>query len=44
MYIFGVIDGHGVFGTQRSSFVKEGVVEMLSEDPTLLQDPESRVT
>uniref|UniRef100_M4FGK2 protein-serine/threonine phosphatase n=1 Tax=Brassica campestris TaxID=3711 RepID=M4FGK2_BRACM len=40
VHFFGVFDGHGVFGTQCSSFVKERVVEMLSEDPALLQDPE----
>ncbi|KAJ4867459.1 putative protein phosphatase 2C 35 [Raphanus sativus] len=40
VHFFGVFDGHGVFGTQCSSFVKDRVVEMLSEDPALLQDPE----
>lgn len=40
VHFFGVFDGHGVFGTQCSNFVKERVVEMLSEDPTLLEDPE----
>lgn len=40
VHFFGVFDGHGVFGTQCSNFVKERVVEMLSEDPTLVDDPE----
>lgn len=40
VHFFGVFDGHGVLGTQCSNFVKERVVEMLSEDPTLLEDPE----
>ncbi|XP_010524777.1 PREDICTED: probable protein phosphatase 2C 35 [Tarenaya hassleriana] len=40
VHFFGVFDGHGVFGAQCSNFVKERLVDMLSEDPTLLDDPE----
>ncbi|KAG5405463.1 hypothetical protein IGI04_011582 [Brassica rapa subsp. trilocularis] len=40
VHLFGVFDGHGVFGTQCSNFVKNRVVELLSEDAALLQDPE----
>ncbi|KAJ4898439.1 putative protein phosphatase 2C 35 [Raphanus sativus] len=40
VHFFGVFDGHGVFGTQCSNFVKERVVELLSEDAALLEDPE----
>ncbi|KAG2321453.1 hypothetical protein Bca52824_014666 [Brassica carinata] len=40
VHLFGVFDGHGVFGTQCSNFVKERVVELLSEDAALLEDPE----
>ncbi|XP_010546902.1 PREDICTED: probable protein phosphatase 2C 35 [Tarenaya hassleriana] len=39
-HFFGVFDGHGVFGAQCSNFVKERVVDMLSEDPVLFDDPE----
>lgn len=39
VHFFGVFDGHGQFGTQCSNFVKNRLVEILSSDPTLLDDP-----
>ncbi|XP_027116146.1 probable protein phosphatase 2C 35 [Coffea eugenioides] len=39
VHFFGVFDGHGQFGTQCSKFVKDRLVEILSNDPTLLDDP-----
>ncbi|KAA8527529.1 hypothetical protein F0562_034756 [Nyssa sinensis] len=38
-HFFGVFDGHGTFGTQCSNFVKDRLIEILSDDPTLLNDP-----
>ncbi|KAK2982243.1 hypothetical protein RJ640_016373, partial [Escallonia rubra] len=39
VHFFGVFDGHGQFGTQCSNFVKDRLVEILSSDATLLEDP-----
>ncbi|KAJ9700176.1 hypothetical protein PVL29_005817 [Vitis rotundifolia] len=39
VHFFGVFDGHGQFGAQCSNFVKDRLVEVLSNDPTLLDDP-----
>ncbi|XP_043711330.1 probable protein phosphatase 2C 35 isoform X2 [Telopea speciosissima] len=39
LHFFGVFDGHGQFGTQCSNFVKDRLIEILSEDPALLEDP-----
>lgn len=39
IHFFGVFDGHGQFGTQCSNFVKDRLVEILSSDSTLLEDP-----
>lgn len=39
IHFFGVFDGHGQFGSQCSNFVKERVVQILCNDPTLLEDP-----
>ncbi|KAK8684600.1 hypothetical protein V6N13_040622 [Hibiscus sabdariffa] len=39
VHFFGVFDGHGQYGAQCSNFVKDRLVEMLSSDPTLLDDP-----
>lgn len=39
IHFFGVFDGHGQFGTQCSNFVKDRVVEILADDPALLDDP-----
>nr|GLL46482.1 probable protein phosphatase 2C 35 [Ipomoea trifida] len=39
VHFFGVFDGHGQFGTQCSLFVKDRLVQLLSNDPTLLDDP-----
>ncbi|KAJ8766477.1 hypothetical protein K2173_022536 [Erythroxylum novogranatense] len=39
VHFFGVFDGHGQFGTQCSNFVKDRLVEILGNDPTLLDDP-----
>ncbi|XP_028759875.1 probable protein phosphatase 2C 35 isoform X2 [Neltuma alba] len=38
-HFFGVYDGHGQFGSQCSNFVKDRLVETLSNDHTLLDDP-----
>ncbi|XP_030507831.2 probable protein phosphatase 2C 35 isoform X1 [Cannabis sativa] len=40
VHFLGVFDGHGQFGAQCSNFVKDKVVELLSDDPALLDDPE----
>ncbi|XP_061359680.1 probable protein phosphatase 2C 35 isoform X2 [Gastrolobium bilobum] len=39
VHFFGVFDGHGEFGGQCSNFVKDRLVENLSNDPALLEDP-----
>lgn len=39
IHFFGVFDGHGQFGTQCSIFVKDRLVEILSSDSSMLQDP-----
>jgi serine/threonine protein phosphatase PrpC len=39
VHFFGVFDGHGQFGTECSNFVKNRLIEILSSDPTLLEDP-----
>lgn len=39
LHFFGVFDGHGQFGTQCSNFVKDRLVEILANDPTLCDDP-----
>ncbi|KAL8161919.1 hypothetical protein V2J09_013408 [Rumex salicifolius] len=39
IHFFGVFDGHGLFGTQCSNFVKERLVGHLSSDPVLESDP-----
>ncbi|MBA0797679.1 hypothetical protein Gohar_008351, partial [Gossypium harknessii] len=39
VHFFGVFDGHGQYGAQCSNFVKDKLVEILSSDPTLLDDP-----
>ncbi|KAF9607148.1 hypothetical protein IFM89_032370, partial [Coptis chinensis] len=39
LHLFGVFDGHGQFGTECSNFVKDRLVEILSNDPTLSKDP-----
>lgn len=39
LHFFGVFDGHGMFGTQCSHFVRDRLVEVLSDDPLLIQDP-----
>ncbi|CAB4262860.1 unnamed protein product [Prunus armeniaca] len=39
IHFFGVFDGHGQFGTQCSNFVKDRLVEILANDPTLSADP-----
>ncbi|KAK7387833.1 hypothetical protein VNO78_22628 [Psophocarpus tetragonolobus] len=38
-HFFAVYDGHGQFGTQCSNFVKDRLVDKLSNDPTLLDHP-----
>ncbi|KAJ9182014.1 hypothetical protein P3X46_006051 [Hevea brasiliensis] len=39
IHFFGVFDGHGQYGAECSNFVKDRLVEILSNDPTLLNDP-----
>lgn len=39
VHFFGVYDGHGQFGSQCSNFVKDRLVDKLSNDPVLLEDP-----
>ncbi|XVE65714.1 hypothetical protein DITRI_Ditri08aG0021700 [Diplodiscus trichospermus] len=39
VHFFGVFDGHGQFGAECSNFVKDRLVEILSSDSTLLDDP-----
>ncbi|XP_022749017.1 probable protein phosphatase 2C 35 [Durio zibethinus] len=39
VHFFGVFDGHGEFGAQCSNFVKNRLVEILSSDSALLDDP-----
>ncbi|OVA04419.1 Protein phosphatase 2C (PP2C)-like domain [Macleaya cordata] len=39
LHFFGVFDGHGQFGAQCSNFVRDRLVEILSNDPTLSEDP-----
>lgn len=39
VHFFGVFDGHGLCGTQCSTFVKDRLVEILSNDDALLDDP-----
>ncbi|MQL76232.1 hypothetical protein Taro_008637 [Colocasia esculenta] len=39
LHFFGVFDGHGLFGTQCSNFVKERLVDILSADLHLAEDP-----
>ncbi|KAK7264557.1 hypothetical protein RJT34_32166 [Clitoria ternatea] len=39
VHFFGVFDGHGQCGSQCSNFVKDRLVEKLSNDPALLEDP-----
>lgn len=39
LHFFGVFDGHGQFGTECSNFVKDRLVEILANDPTLCDDP-----
>ncbi|CAA0807082.1 Probable protein phosphatase 2C 35 [Striga hermonthica] len=38
-HFFGIFDGHGLCGAQCSSFVKDRLIEILSEDPSLPEDP-----
>nr|DAD33520.1 TPA_asm: hypothetical protein HUJ06_012371 [Nelumbo nucifera] len=39
LHFFGVFDGHGQFGTRCSNFVRDRLIEILSSDPALLDDP-----
>lgn len=39
IHFFGVFDGHGHFGAECSNFVKDRFVDILANDPTLLNDP-----
>lgn len=39
IHFFGVFDGHGQFGTQCSNFVRDRLIEIISCDPALSEDP-----
>ncbi|XP_051126756.1 probable protein phosphatase 2C 35 [Andrographis paniculata] len=39
VHFFGVFDGHGMSGGQCSNFAKERLIEILSNDASLLDDP-----
>lgn len=39
LHFFGVFDGHGQFGAQCSNFVRDRLVDILANDPRLLDDP-----
>ncbi|KAM0988416.1 hypothetical protein ACFX2A_012573 [Malus domestica] len=39
IHFFGVFDGHGELGTQCANFVKDRLIEILANDPTLSADP-----
>ncbi|KDP40066.1 hypothetical protein JCGZ_02064 [Jatropha curcas] len=39
IHFFGVFDGHGIYGAECSNFVKDRLIEILANDPTLLNDP-----
>ncbi|XP_048130032.1 probable protein phosphatase 2C 35 [Rhodamnia argentea] len=39
LHFFGVFDGHGLFGAQCSNFVGDRLVDILANDPRLLDDP-----
>ncbi|KAK9139528.1 hypothetical protein Scep_009209 [Stephania cephalantha] len=39
LHFFGVFDGHGRFGDQCSHFVRDRLIEILSSDQALLDDP-----
>ncbi|XP_028781667.1 probable protein phosphatase 2C 35 isoform X2 [Neltuma alba] len=39
VHFFGVYDGHGQCGSQCSNFVRDRLIETLSNDPALLEDP-----
>ncbi|XP_058084360.1 probable protein phosphatase 2C 35 [Magnolia sinica] len=39
LHFFGVFDGHGQFGTQCSNFVRDRLINILGNDPTLADDP-----
>ncbi|GAB2266384.1 hypothetical protein Dimus_001393 [Dionaea muscipula] len=39
IHFFGVFDGHGQFGAECSRFAKDRLLEKLSSEPTLSQDP-----
>ncbi|XP_044498045.1 probable protein phosphatase 2C 35 [Mangifera indica] len=39
VHFFGVFDGHGQFGTQCSNFVQQKLIEVLENEPLLLDDP-----
>ncbi|TYI61602.1 hypothetical protein E1A91_D10G184200v1 [Gossypium mustelinum] len=39
VHVFGVFDGHGQYGAQFSNFFNDRLVEILSSDSTLLDDP-----
>ncbi|KAL3727433.1 hypothetical protein ACJRO7_032202 [Eucalyptus globulus] len=39
LHFFGVFDGHGQLGTQCSNFVRDRLVDILADNPRLLDDP-----
>lgn len=39
LHFFGVFDGHGQFGGECANFVRDKLVDLLSADPQLVDDP-----
>ncbi|XP_044486752.1 probable protein phosphatase 2C 35 [Mangifera indica] len=39
VHFFGVFDGHGQYGTQCANFVQQKMIEVLENEPLLLDDP-----
>ncbi|KAM7279597.1 hypothetical protein ACFE04_006731 [Oxalis oulophora] len=39
VHLFGVFDGHGQVGDQCAIFVKDRLVQLLADDPSLIDDP-----
>ncbi|KAG0495701.1 hypothetical protein HPP92_000392 [Vanilla planifolia] len=39
LHFFGIFDGHGQYGAQCANFVRDKIVDLLSSDPQLVDDP-----
>ena len=44
LYLFGVCDGHGFYGGEVSSFVKQRLPILLSQDPLIYSNPKKALT